>query len=125
MPADIAYLALYLDAPLQSWGYQSRFDRRTTLSHPTRSGVVGMLCAAMGIDWHDSERLAEFASLDMTTCTFQQEGRLTDFHTVGGGWNRATDEMSIVHTAEGGLKSPDKQTVPTHREYLQNSRFGV
>ena len=47
--SDRAYLALYFDAPLQSWGYASKFDRRTTLAHPTRSGVIGLLCAAAGI----------------------------------------------------------------------------
>src|SRR5437867_8366107 len=36
------------DAPLQSWGFASRFQRRTTGLHPTKSGVVGLLCAALG-----------------------------------------------------------------------------
>ena len=44
-----AYLALLLDAPLQSWGFASRFQRRTTGLHPTKSGVIGLICAAMGI----------------------------------------------------------------------------
>ena len=89
MNADLAYLALYLDAPLQSWGYQSRFDRRTTLSQPTRSGIVGMICAAMGIDRADVARLASLADLNLTVYTFQQRGRLVDFHTIGGGWDKA------------------------------------
>ena len=32
--SDTAYLALLLDAPLQSWGFSSRFQRRTTELHP-------------------------------------------------------------------------------------------
>ena len=44
-----AYLALLLDAPLQSWGFASRFQRRTTGLHPTKSGVIGLICAAMGL----------------------------------------------------------------------------
>ena len=43
------YLALLLDGPLQSWGFSSRFQRRTTGLHPTKSGVIGMICAAMGL----------------------------------------------------------------------------
>jgi len=43
------YLALMLDAPLQSWGFASRFQRRTTGLHPTKSGIAGLLCAALGV----------------------------------------------------------------------------
>lgn len=43
-------LALYLDGPLQSWGFESRFQRRGTGLFPTKSGVIGLLAAAMGID---------------------------------------------------------------------------
>lgn len=43
-------LALYLDAPLQSWGFESRFQRRGTGLFPTKSGAIGLLAAAMGID---------------------------------------------------------------------------
>jgi CRISPR system Cascade subunit CasD len=39
---------LRLAGPLQSWGASSRFVRRTTEPQPTRSGVLGLLAAAMG-----------------------------------------------------------------------------
>ena len=47
-----AWLALLLDGPMQSWGHASRFERRTTALHPTRSGVLGLIAAALGIDKH-------------------------------------------------------------------------
>ena len=34
-------LLLWLEAPLQSWGVDSRFGRRDTLPFPSRSGVLG------------------------------------------------------------------------------------
>ena len=46
--SDTAYLALLLDAPLQSWGFASRFQRRTTGLHPTKSGVIGLICCRDG-----------------------------------------------------------------------------
>lgn len=123
MSADTAYLALYLEAPLQSWGYQSKFDRRTTLSHPTRSGIVGMVCAAMGIDRADSAALAEFAEVEITVYSFGQHGRLVDFHTVGGGWDKrdSSQKRNVVPTADGKTGN----TVITRREYLEDARFGV
>ncbi len=116
-----AYLALLLDAPLQSWGYQSKFDRRTSFSQPTRSGILGLLCAALGIDRGDIARLAELAELKLTAYTLGYQGRLVDFHTVGGGWDKKRHRRNIVPKADGGVGA----TVVTRREYLQASRFGV
>lgn len=41
-------LALRLAAPLQSWGDSSRFVVRGSADSPTKSGVVGLIGAAMG-----------------------------------------------------------------------------
>jgi CRISPR system Cascade subunit CasD len=120
-------LALLLDAPMQSWGHASRFERRATALHPTRSGVVGMLAAALGIDKHapdETERLARLAPLRVTTCTLPRRRpggrageelpilRLEDYHTVTG-----------IRRASG--KVDDDATVQTYRHYLLDARFGV
>ena len=119
MPGKI--LALYLDAPLQSWGYGSKFDRRTTLGYPTRSGILGVICAALGVDRSDIDGLRRLDSLTMTVLCFGGGARLVDFHTVGGGYDRKTENQNIVQTAEGKIGS----TVVTRRDYLQDARFGV
>ncbi|MCL4790038.1 MAG: CRISPR-associated protein Cas5, partial [Verrucomicrobia bacterium] len=70
MSANDACLALLLDGPLQSWGHASRFERRTTALHPTRSGVLGLIAAAMGINKHapdEAAQLARLADLRFTT----------------------------------------------------------
>lgn len=41
-------LLLRLSAPLQSWGSESVYDNRETDYMPTKSGVTGMLAAALG-----------------------------------------------------------------------------
>ncbi|WP_433264913.1 type I-E CRISPR-associated protein Cas5/CasD [Actinosynnema sp. CS-041913] len=43
-------LLLRLGAPLQSWGTSSRFVRRNTDRVPSRSGIIGLLAAAQGLD---------------------------------------------------------------------------
>jgi CRISPR system Cascade subunit CasD len=43
-------LLLRFEAPLQSWGSRSRFGERDTEREPTKSGVIGLLAAALGID---------------------------------------------------------------------------
>jgi CRISPR system Cascade subunit CasD len=41
-------LLLRLVGPMQSWGVQSQFTERDTGLEPSKSGVVGLLCAALG-----------------------------------------------------------------------------
>ena len=43
----MAVLLLKLAGPLQSWGSSSRFTERGTEHEPTKSGVVGLLAAAL------------------------------------------------------------------------------
>lgn len=42
-------LLLRLAAPLQAWGTDSKFETRRTGREPSKSGVVGLLAAALGI----------------------------------------------------------------------------
>lgn len=72
-------LTLRLAGPLQSWGAAARFARRTTESAPTKSGVIGLLAAAKGIQRGDDERLALLAALRFGVRIDQPGTRLRDF----------------------------------------------
>ncbi|MDO5566399.1 MAG: CRISPR-associated protein Cas5, partial [Planctomycetia bacterium] len=67
-------LALYFDAPMQSYGVESKFDRRTSLAWPSRSAVTGIVGAALGIDRGDRAFLASFANLAMETFVLKRNG---------------------------------------------------
>ncbi len=43
-------LLLRCVAPIQSWGSHSRFKERDTEREPTKSGIIGLLCAALGAE---------------------------------------------------------------------------
>ncbi|MFF0479418.1 type I-E CRISPR-associated protein Cas5/CasD [Streptomyces sp. NPDC004284] len=75
-------LTLRLAGPLQSWGAAARFARRTTESAPTKSGVIGLLAAAKGIQRGDDERLAPLAALRFGVRVDQPGTRLRDFQTA-------------------------------------------
>jgi CRISPR system Cascade subunit CasD len=122
--SETAHLALLLDGPLQSWGLSSRFQRRATELYATKSGVVGLICAALGLpkgSVEEREMLPELAKLKMACIHIPRKPpaatetlpvvRLEDFHTVVG-TRRAS-----------GLMNPDP--VVTHRQYLADARFGV
>jgi CRISPR system Cascade subunit CasD len=77
-----ASLALCFDAPMQSWGQRSRFVVRDTATEPTKSGVVGLLAAALGIPRDDDNAVIELARLKMGV-RVDREGTLErDYHTV-------------------------------------------
>lgn len=78
-------LALRLAGPLQSWGASSRFTRRTTESAPTKSGVIGLLAAAAGIERGDDVRLAPLTALRFGVRIDQPGTRIRDFHTAHHG----------------------------------------
>lgn len=78
----MATLLLQCVAPLQSWGTQSEYIVRDTGREPSKSGIIGLLCAAMGIPRSDNETLAQLGGLKMGV-RVDREGRiLRDYHTI-------------------------------------------
>ena len=73
----MATLLLRLAAPLQSWGSDSKFETRKTDREPTKSGVVGLLAAALGLRRDDTEGLARLNGLRFAVRA-DQEGSLLD-----------------------------------------------
>jgi CRISPR system Cascade subunit CasD len=120
MPENNNILALYFDAPMQSWGCQSRFDRRDTIGFPTKSGVLGLLCAAMGIAKDDTESLEKLARLNMEVRVLAKPKILTDYQTVGGGYDKTLQRQNMPVNVDN-----QPSTVQTWREYLLEARFGV
>lgn len=101
-------LLLRLCGPMQSWGVQSRFSVRDTGLEPSKSGVVGLLAAALGRPRHAD--ISDLAQLRMAVRA-DVEGILRyDYHTAQN-----------VLKASGGIKD----TEPSRRYYLANARFLV
>ncbi|AHH16502.1 CRISPR-associated protein [Nocardia nova SH22a] len=80
---ESSVLLIRLAAPLQSWGSLSRFAHRSTDLHPTKSGVIGMLAAALGLDRADPlDTLTELRFGVRADCPGVP---VRDYHAVGGG----------------------------------------
>ena len=73
-------LLMRLAGPLQSWGSASRFTRRETETMPTKSGVIGMIAAALGMGRDES--LARFQGLRFGVRVDQPGSVLSDFQTA-------------------------------------------
>ncbi|KND37023.1 type I-E CRISPR-associated protein Cas5/CasD [Streptomyces acidiscabies] len=77
-------LLIRLAGPLQSWGTISRFAaRRDTHSRPTKSAVIGMCAAALGLE--RTADLSRLASLRYGVRADHPGTPTRDFHLVGAG----------------------------------------
>jgi CRISPR system Cascade subunit CasD len=97
---------------MQSWGTTSRFDQRDTGKEPSKSGVIGLLAAALGIDreaWNTD--LQALAALKMGV-RHDRPGLLKrDYQTAQ---HIISADRSKVH-----------ETAVTTRDYLADAVFLV
>ena len=108
----MATLLLRLSAPMQAWGTQSHFSHRDTGREPSKSGVIGLLCAALGRP--RDEPVSDLAALTMGV-RVDQEGILRrDFHTAG---------MDGYYKVSGGVQR--KNVITSERFYLVDAKFLV
>jgi CRISPR system Cascade subunit CasD len=111
-------LFLRLEGPLQAWGDNSKFVVRRSMEAPTKSGVLGLVCCAMGLSrWEARERLPQLNTLAMGVRIDRPGMRWWDYHTVGA-------RIGLT-TAGGGLKTGAQGTLITRREYLADASFLV
>lgn len=101
----MATLLLRLAAPLQSWGADSKFETRKTNREPTKSGVIGLLAAALGLRRDDAAGLARLNGLHFAVRADREGSLLVDFHTA----NREED------------RKKGKAPYVTYRHYLQDA----
>lgn len=114
-----ATLLLRLEGPLQSWGYRSRFVNRDTGLEPTKSGVIGLLCCALGRDRATAPD--DLASLKMHVRVDRPGTLLSDFQTAGGGIFRGSKKY-FAPTSDGKRKTAP---VVMAKQYLSDASFTV
>ncbi len=111
-------LLMRLAGPMQSWGTQSQFRERDTGLEPSKSGVIGLLCAALGRPREES--VADLAALKMGV-RVEHEGALRRDYQTAGGWHRRADAGYGVAKADGKPGG----TVLSDRYYLADADFLV
>lgn len=98
-------LTIRVSAPLQSYGNQATFNRRTTNYYPTKSAVIGLVAASLGLRRED-DHIQRLNQLEYAVRIDQVGLMMTDFQTV------ETD--------------PQKETRKiTYREYLQDYVYAI
>lgn len=99
-------LLIKLSGPMQSWGNEATFEWRTSHHAPTKSAIIGMIAAALGLRRTD-ERIAKLNELKYAV-RIDQPGKMT------------TDYQTVHYRFKTRVN-----TKVTNREYLQDAVFVV
>ncbi len=109
------YLILKLKGAMQAWGGHTYEDYRPSLAFPTRSGLLGLLGACLGIK---RSQLDKQQALDKS---FR-------FAVRADKRELTTKKLVDFHTVEGVVKIDGSTTdypVVTRREYLLDAEFTI
>lgn len=119
------YLILRLDGPMQAWGTHTFEDFRPSNLFPTRSGLLGLLGACLGIDRSDHAGLEQLASsVEFTVRADRAVVRTDDGKPI----SKAAVKLADFHTVLAARKvdgSANKNPVVSRREYLFDAAFTV
>ena len=113
-------MLLRLAGPLQSWGVESKFETRRTQSYPTKSGVIGLLAAALG--YPRDAPLDRLNTLNFGVRVEQEGELLSDYHIARGEKDYITkrlyladaiflvglesENLGFLHELERAIKNP-------------------
>ncbi|MCS6883971.1 MAG: type I-E CRISPR-associated protein Cas5/CasD [Acidobacteriota bacterium] len=114
-------LLIRLVGPMQSWGTLSRFSIRETSTEPSKSGVIGLLCAALGKPRDqstiDDEEFRSIATLRMAVRVDREGIVKYDYQTaqniaqVSGGQPKETETSPKYYLSDAcfvvGLEGKD------------------
>ncbi len=129
-------LLLRLSAPMQSWGVASRFSRRDTGKEPSKSGVIGLLSAALGISRDEanteSPLFEQLIKLKMGVRVVREGVLQSDYHTAqniakADGGTKDTELSTRFYLADAdfvvGLEDDDSEILENLQRALQNPKW--
>ncbi|EXJ14559.1 type I-E CRISPR-associated protein Cas5/CasD [Imhoffiella purpurea] len=120
-----SYLILRLDGPMQAWGTHTFEDYRPSNLFPTRSGLLGLLGACLGLDRADIQGLEALAESVEFTVRLDTGAPRPGIDKLAS--KRGT-KLSDYHTVLDARKvdgSTNRYPIQSQREYLYDAAFTV
>lgn len=121
------YLILKLHGPMQAWGEHTFEGLRPSANFPTRSGILGLLGACLGIGRKEYNRLQLLAdSVRMAVRADERQVPRQDGSKRSVRMLKMTDFHTILDARETYTKlDSHKNSIITQREYLYDAEFTV
>lgn len=119
------YLLFRLYGPLASWGDIAVGEQRPSFAHPSKSAIIGLIGAALGIRREDDEQHSRLTENLRFAVRIESPGELLrDYHTIQTpatrkGVRHATrkEELSVDHD--------DLNTILSYREYRCDAYYTI
>lgn len=109
------WLVIFIAAPLASFGEDAGNARRGSADRPTRSALLGLAGAALGVERADHKGQRELAASLLTATRTLSHGRpLTDFHTFQ---SLPESKGPVATRADALARRADLETSITRRDY--------
>ena len=119
----MATLLLKFVAPMQSWGSRSRFDVRDTEREPTKSGVLGLVAAALGRD--RTEPIDDLSALRLGVRVDREGAVRYDFQTAKDVIRASITKEQWLRARTKGKTTGTQDTVVSRRYFLSDAAFLV
>lgn len=114
-----SYLLFQLYGPMASWGDVAMGEMRPTFDHPSKSAVLGMVGAALGIRRSEEEKHRALARSYRFAVRLDVPGHLLrDYHTV-----EVPEKEALTRGDE--LSWRDLNTIQSYRDYRCDARATV
>lgn len=117
------FLLFRLYGPMAAWGEVAVGEARPSAAHPSKSAVLGMVAAALGIRRNEEERLKQLGgSLGFAVRVDAAGELLRDYHTA-----QVPPEKRKVkyYTRRDELKGDDVYTILSSRDYRTDGCYSI
>ncbi len=113
------YLLFQLYGPMVAWGDTAVGEFRPSHDHPTRSAILGLVAAALGIKRHEEERLQALENSCLVAVRLDSPGEvMRDYHTT----QVPPQQRKVRHyTRRDELNTAKLHTILSQRDYRTDS----
>lgn len=117
------FLVFQLYGPMAAWGDIAVGEYRPSFAHPSKSAIVGLLAAALGIRRDEEDRHIKLANSCLFAVRVDSMGLLLrDYHTT----QVPSTKRGVVHyTRKSELVSDDQNTILSNRDYRCDAVYTI
>lgn len=117
------YLLFHLYGPMAAWGDTAVGEFRPSHDHPTRSAVLGLVAAALGIRRHEEDRLQALERSCLVAVRLDAPGEvLRDYHTT----QVPPEQRKVRHyTRRDELNARKLHTILSQRDYRTDAAVTI
>ena len=122
------YLLFQLYGPMASWGDIAVGVNRPSYDHPSKSAIMGLLAAALGIRRDEEEKHRELSeSYNFAVAVHSSGTFLRDYHTVQvpSASSLKNQKYVLTRKEELGVEKDELNTILSSRDYYCDSCYTV